>query len=663
MLVSSIAPWGIGDLLRAIWPRHPDVDVVRDVRLVENLPVGSKLILVPRVGDAWALNMARPIFSRRELKVILACDRQTSEAILKDAPDFFDWISIYVEWPEKPPPFAVQGIRRSLEVRAPGIVWLGSSNQNEEMPRSLQSAFDAALSGRRLIELDPLAGFADIVDTIRKAKADWPYTHASDPRLLRRIRWALVDARRRVGSVFRAEFSEGAPRAEFSQWLAGYIPVDDRIASFEDAAIALRNAGGQHPERLAALLAYEPDAISLCAKLLQYGENESNLTERLLHDVDQGAVVAQLAVDRRLLTAEETDLACARPPVVRALATREKVQQCASGIDDPVLNGPRRLNLEQAALHAFEVGDYGAAISWGERLVARKNGLVRNKKLWLRLGETLVASNEQHRGLSYLRHAAEHLVEPDDPLYAEFMSAFVRALVKSDQISYAKTIVERSITTVNSRLSNRHFAIAVILLAVAELYRNAGNDLAAELILQRLVFSASLNPTDNAITLIALPDDVKDDFPRSSQIMESWWRTCPTMQSVRWRACVALGHLHLWKLNDEQAELCLSMATKWAEKDLSLDSKFRDSLGSPTIADLGVIELLRTHLDFSPSQRIISRMRFFHQVPILEIAKTLGISRSTAYLRIQRVRNALLRSATRNQLDLQDLFVHYRTMF
>jgi tetratricopeptide (TPR) repeat protein len=57
------------------------------------------LVLVPHTRDAEWLNQQRPVFARRALRVILWCDRKTTEMLRTKAVDFFDWISHVHECP------------------------------------------------------------------------------------------------------------------------------------------------------------------------------------------------------------------------------------------------------------------------------------------------------------------------------------------------------------------------------------------------------------------------------------------------------------------------------------------------------------------------------------------------------------------------------------
>lgn len=578
MLVAAIAPWGIGELLRALLPFHPELDVYRDVRVLESLPMGSKLILVPRREDAWALNMARPILSRRELKVILACDREMSETLVNDAPDFFDWISIYTEWPEKPAPHAVHGIRHSVQVRAPGIVWLDREGSDPEGHlRGLEMVLEAALPGRQTVDIDPLAPFDQIVGRIRGAKASWSCVRASDPRILRRMRWALMDAGRRAASIFIAKNMEGESSvSRFSPWVAGFAPVHSAIASFEESHGALAQVGAQHPGRLAALAGYEPEAISLCTTLLAHGEHESSLLEQLLAVEDPGALLARIAFDRGVLTPEQCDVAFASPPVFRAFAQRRNIQMAVANVDDPVLAGPRRIDEERAALHAFKVGDYNAGIAWGERVEPNE----RSAELWLRLGQARFDGGDRTRGLSYLRNAVRRAADVADPLYATCRIAVIGALAQLGKFDQAKFSADRAIASIDSSFGAKHSAIAQLMLVIAEVYRRSGNFLVADIILHRLLGEETYDPSfsnDEAEEFVL--EHVEQDFPQSVWAIDEWWHTAdPISDKDRWRVLAELGNSYLWQELGVEAYANLANSVRRAELELGPDAPEINSL-------------------------------------------------------------------------------------
>lgn len=104
-------PQLLGQLVRALLPRYPDLQVPVRLSQISALPQGSTLVLVPHAEDADQLNLGRPIFAYRELHAILFCDSETTVALARQAPDFFDWISHRVECPSSALPYVPMYVR------------------------------------------------------------------------------------------------------------------------------------------------------------------------------------------------------------------------------------------------------------------------------------------------------------------------------------------------------------------------------------------------------------------------------------------------------------------------------------------------------------------------------------------------------------------------
>lgn len=586
MLVGSLAPWGLGDLVRALLPEHPEIDVYRDVRVVETLPVGSKLILVPRREDAPALNMARPIFARRDLKVILACDQETSEALLKHAPDFFDWISIYVEWPWRPTPHAVQGLRRSVEVGARGIVWIDrqdAESRAHSPENRLAEALDGAFPGQTLVHLDIDASFDQIMAQIGSEWRHWLFVETTEYWHLRRIRWAFADARKRTRTVLMAKTADAETALEsLSPWFVGYAPVHDRIATFEQGHDILARVSSTHPGRLAALLAYEPEAIALCARLLEHGESEILLTEQLLHALDPGSFVARMAFDRAILHPDECDLNRASPPVFRALATKVSVLQAESKSADPIVLD--WLNDAKAAVYAFEQGDDEIGILWGERALEDNPAARTNLELLVGLANAyLVPWNIERRRFweSIPRHkhawnllceAARLIPNVEHPLYVPCAIGLMSASLHDGKWYQAKATADQAIVAIDARLGAKHPGLGRLMLAIAEMYRRDGHLLVAGFILRRLLqldLADESFSTDDAEAVVF--EFIDRDFKNASRAIDEWWYTAPPIpEDDKWIVLAELGQWHLEQAQANEALRYLrqawTLATQQFEK-------------------------------------------------------------------------------------------------
>lgn len=243
----------LGELVRALLPAHPELEVHTDVPRVLDAPHGATLVLVPRAEDADWLNINRPVFAQRELRVVLFCDTETTVALARKAVDFFDWISHRVECPSKPPRFAVAGIRCALAARAPGIVWQGGD---------LEATFAAARPHGRLHRVSAARPYAEMLAEVRQHRGAWlAWTDIDSQFRLRRVRWALAEAGHRTRTIL-VEPAVSSP---------GWWPVHARVQDVREARSLLEKAGASHPGRIAALNELEPEAITLMQSLLEDG--------------------------------------------------------------------------------------------------------------------------------------------------------------------------------------------------------------------------------------------------------------------------------------------------------------------------------------------------------------------------------------------------------
>jgi tetratricopeptide (TPR) repeat protein len=251
LLVDHARQESLGELVEALVPDHPELDVHTDVQRMLDVPHGATVVLVPRAQDADWLNINRPLFAQRELRVVLFCDTETTIALAQRAVDFFDWISHRVECPVRPPRFAVAGIRTALAVRAPGIVWTGGD---------LQTAFRAARPRGHLHVVSAALPYAKMVDEIRAHRRAWlAWTDVDSYFRLRRVRWAHAE----TGHRTRAILVEPALRSP------GWWPVHGRMADVREARAQLESSGVRFPGRNAALVDFEPDALAQLESRLQ----------------------------------------------------------------------------------------------------------------------------------------------------------------------------------------------------------------------------------------------------------------------------------------------------------------------------------------------------------------------------------------------------------
>gem|GEM_PF-1362698 len=293
-------PERLGELVRALLPIAPELEVHTEAQRMAEVAPGSTVVLVPREADTDWLNLNRPIFASRQLRVVLFCTREVSVALSRGAVDFVDWMSLRVDCPPGPAPFAVAGIRAALAVRAPGIVWAGGD---------LETAFAAARPRRKLCRVSAARPYEELVAEAKDHRGEWiAWTEVDGDIRLRRVRWALAEARRRTPSFLE----DASVRSE------GWSTVHGRMMALDDARAALAEAGAHRPGRLAALLQLEPESVQLSRQLLEKGVVEATLEKELREAVDPGRRIGELSIAWGLNTEDDRVRQRAAPPVMRA---------------------------------------------------------------------------------------------------------------------------------------------------------------------------------------------------------------------------------------------------------------------------------------------------------------------------------------------------------
>jgi tetratricopeptide (TPR) repeat protein len=303
VLIDHARPERLGEVVRALLPFNPKLEVHSEARKLVGVEFNSTVVLIPQAQDADWLNINRPLFAARSLRVVLFCTREMSETLARSAVDFFDWISHRMECPPGPAPFAVEGFRQALAVRAPGIVWRGGE---------LEAAFGVARPRRRLRRVSAARPYEELVAEVQAARGDWlAWTEVDGDFRLRRVRWALAEARRRTRTIL-VEPAVSSP---------GWWEVHGRVAEFPEARERLERAGARHPGRLAALVELEPEAIELMVALLERGVSERTLeVEVMKRGADAGAVIGLLAIRHDLVSQRELVRGEAAPPAARAFS-------------------------------------------------------------------------------------------------------------------------------------------------------------------------------------------------------------------------------------------------------------------------------------------------------------------------------------------------------
>lgn len=344
----------LGELVRALVADHPELDVHTDVRDAETVPEGSVMVLVPRPEDAEWLNLRRPLFARRALKVVLFCDRETTVALAQRAVDFFDWVSQHHECPPGPVPHAVLGLRAAAEAEAPGILWIGAEDPAEA--ERMWGAFSTAFPGETLrwVSARSPCDYENLVAGIRSAGSAWIACHVEWIADIRRLRWALAEATR------RSRVLAIAPPLSCPGWWT----IHDRLMSLVDARRHLEEVGLTHPGCLAALANLEPEAVDLARKLAERGLSHRDFVMLLGEAPDPGAALALRALDAGLLDHARIALGDAPMPALRALSRSAEVRRRRSEL----LTAVREALTKRREVSAETVGLWASMTSMPPRI-------------------------------------------------------------------------------------------------------------------------------------------------------------------------------------------------------------------------------------------------------------------------------------------------------
>ena len=283
ILVDDAVPERLGGLVRALLADHPDLEVLARPSGLVDLPDGAVVVLVPEAEDAGWLNINRPVFARKSLKVVLFCRREVTEVLAREAPDFYDWIAQRHECPPGVAEHAVFGIRQALRCRAPGILFAyGDEVRFDRRMRieHFERVFREALPGRTIRWIDATKSYATIVTEIRNAGRAWVACDTQGPAEVERFRWALAEVRRKTRAILLAPYFY-----EDRFWnISAHV-----WTRLEGVTKLLTNAGARHPGRLAAVSGLESSAITYLIELLRRGYPEEELLAAMLRSADPGA--------------------------------------------------------------------------------------------------------------------------------------------------------------------------------------------------------------------------------------------------------------------------------------------------------------------------------------------------------------------------------------
>ncbi len=481
------------------------------------VPHGATLVLAPRATDATWLNINRPVFAYRELKVILWCDAGTSLALAQQAVDFFDWISHQVECPSRPPRYAVEGLRCALAARSPGIEWLGGD---------LDACFAAARPRGTLHRVDASLPYSELVAEVRRHPRHWlAWTGIEDVPRLRRVRWAMAEAGRRTRAIL-VEPTVSSP---------GWRKVHARSVDLWSVREQLARTEARFPGRLGALTDLEPEAVDLLERLLRQGLDEPTLEKELLGAGDPGAVLGRLVLEREAAPGKALVREHAPIPMVRGagrgLLSLRKAEvddistrlEKASPVDpedvawwaawstspasidqlmelspvirahgaEPLLRSHQRTatTWNLLARVANAAGEADVARAWSEQALRASQSQPRETTSALhQLARALEAQGRYEEAEAFLRRDLD-LVEkdlgPNHPSYGTSLQALASVLKSQGKYTEAEALARRSLAIYEKALGTDHPSYGASLHALASVLDFQGKYEEAEALLRR----------------------------------------------------------------------------------------------------------------------------------------------------------------------------------
>jgi hypothetical protein len=127
-----------------------------DARVIADVTPGSLVLLALRREDLDWLNLNRPLFAQRSLRMVLWAEGELAVEMKFHAPDLHDWVSHFVTCPFGVPEFAVEALAQSIG-RWPGVAWTGSGL---ELARARVPGLE------HCIELEPSQHYPRIIEAL-----------------------------------------------------------------------------------------------------------------------------------------------------------------------------------------------------------------------------------------------------------------------------------------------------------------------------------------------------------------------------------------------------------------------------------------------------------------------------------------------------------------
>ncbi len=348
ILAHGAEDFQLRSLLRALLPQHPDVQICLEPAELEAVPVGSVVILCPAPEHAPILNAGRPLVADRDLKLVLWCSEETTLALSRQAPDFYDWISHVVELPKTVPGFVVAGLRAAA-ARGATVHWRGP--QPLEVALSAAGQTIAVRAGRGPLPKDSVASAGE-------AATGWLVLDQRETPFLSDVEARLSRAGRPVAII-----GKRTPKLSWS--------IHGRPYTLREACKD-QGASGAAWRRLCIALELEPESVDIA----RHAGIDEDYFAILLAARDPGALAASLGILRENGSDDERSDLCARlaadyvrgelsPPLLRALFGRQEDLAWSSGV---FAAGDLRVPLAHLRVSTVKIAALNAAIEFSRRL-------------------------------------------------------------------------------------------------------------------------------------------------------------------------------------------------------------------------------------------------------------------------------------------------------
>lgn len=306
------------------------------------MPEGAVVLLQPQPDDADYLNLNRPVFARRRLKVVLWCSEETTNALATRAVDFFDWISHRHECPPGVALHCVLGLRAAAQANAPIVVWTG---------RMLEACFQSAFPNEHFVSISAKRPYQEIVAAIIAAREKWIVWDDIKGGIYRWyiIEQAMAEAGRASKTIMRTQYSR-----------LDYPTIDAETMDLHHACRELEMAPMHCRGRLAALSDLEVAAVLLLKQLLMGAADVEEIERTLKTAEDPGVALLKLFAKN------------ANPPAT-PIELRAHPESAAwnPGRIGQLRQNPNKLveDVVSTALSASMLADTAEAVSLSERAV------------------------------------------------------------------------------------------------------------------------------------------------------------------------------------------------------------------------------------------------------------------------------------------------------